>query len=299
VRRFHMEWEEDADAPEPRGGFFWDGRSDSLATLVRQPLLHPDEMGNADLAAVARRLEAGAHEAELRARFEGAFDSAERAVAVLGECIEAFLTSLAMSPFTSKYDAFVRGSAELTPLESRGLALFKDHTKGACSSCHTMNDRSPQPERSPFTDYGYDAVAPPRNRSIAANVDPSRFDRGLCDRREGRAKWHTDDPWFCSRFRTPSLRNVSLRDSYMHNGVFTKLRDVVAFYATRETDPGRWYPGGEPYDDMPPEDRRNVNTSPAPYHRQRGEKPTLDDGEIDAIVAFLGTLTDAVVPGPP
>jgi len=27
----------------------------------------------------------------------------------------------------------------------------------------------------------------------------------------------------------------------MHNGAFTRLRDVIAFYATRATDPKRWY----------------------------------------------------------
>ena len=35
----------------------------------------------------------------------------------------------------------------------------------------------------------------------------------------------------------------------MHNGFFTKLRDVVSFYATRNSDPKRWYgPAGVPND---------------------------------------------------
>jgi hypothetical protein len=36
-----------------------------------------------------------------------------------------------------------------------------------------------------------------------------------------------------------------------------------------------------------------VNDLVAPYDRAEGAAPALDDGEIDAIVAFLGTLTDA------
>jgi cytochrome c peroxidase len=79
----------------------------------------------------------------------------------------------------------------------------------------------------------------------------------------------------------------------MHNGSFSKLRDVVAFYATRGTDPKRWYGPGPAFDDMPEKHRVNVNTSRVPYDRGVGEAPRLDDGEIDAIVAFLQTLTDA------
>src|ERR1700722_1023144 len=44
VPRFHFHWEEDVDLPDGVGGFFWDGRTDSLAALAAQPLLNPDEM---------------------------------------------------------------------------------------------------------------------------------------------------------------------------------------------------------------------------------------------------------------
>jgi cytochrome c peroxidase len=295
VRRFHFHWEEDADFPEASGGFFWDGRSDSIVTLVQQPLLNPDEMGNRDLGAVARHLEASDYAGDLRRQFDGVFDSPESAAMALGECLEAFLTSREMSPFSSKYDDVVRGHAEMTPLEARGLSLFKDHAKGACSSCHKMDDRSRMPERSLFTDYSYDAVAPPRNRKMPVNADPRRFDLGLCERHE--PKWHTDDDHYCGSFRTPSLRNVAVRTSFMHNGVFSTLRDVVAFYATRATDPKRWYPPGH-FDDMPQKYWRYVNTNPAPYHRREGETPALDDADVDALVAFLETLTDRQYPRP-
>jgi hypothetical protein len=39
--------------------------------------------------------------------------------------------------------------------------------------------------------------------------------------------------------------------------------------------------------------RGNVNVATMPYNRRKGMKPALDDGDIDAIVAFLRTLTDA------
>jgi cytochrome c peroxidase len=36
VRKFHFHWEEDAPLPDAVGGFFWDGRADSLAAVIRQ-----------------------------------------------------------------------------------------------------------------------------------------------------------------------------------------------------------------------------------------------------------------------
>jgi cytochrome c peroxidase len=290
VPRFHFHWEEDVDLPDGVGGFFWDGRSDSLAALVSQPLLNPDEMNGGDARRVRDKLVASAYATEFRDAFAGALDDPDAALAALGTAVEAFLKSDAMSPFTSRYDDYIRGRGPLSPLEVQGLKLFKDRSKGACDACHRLNDASPMPERSLFTDYGFEAVGAPRNRSLPRARDPRSFDLGLCERHDHP---HMDDDRECGTFRTPSLRNVAIRSSFMHNGSFSKLRDVVAFYATRGTDPKRWYGPGPAFDDMPERHRVNVNTTRVPYDRGVGEAPRLDDGEIDAIVAFLQTLTDA------
>ena len=154
-----------------------------------------------------------------------------------------------------------------------------------------MNDGSPDPRQSLFTDYGYEAVGVPRNRGLPANADPASFDLGLCER--GGEDYKAKTVEFCGRFRTPSLRNVAVRPSFMHNGAFTRLRDVVSFYATRSTNPERWYARGAEFDDLPVAYRDHVNVDKAPYNRRKGQTPALDDGEVDALVAFLGTLTDA------
>lgn len=44
---------------------------------------------------------------------------------------------------------------------------------------------------------------------------------------------------------------------------------------------------------MPQRYRANVNISSIPYNRREGDLSPLNDQEIDAIVAFLQTLTDA------
>jgi cytochrome c peroxidase len=287
--RFRAEGQ-DGDEPEaqPFGGLFWDGRVDTVRELGRQPLLNPDEMNNRDGRRVAEAIRRGPYAQLFAGAFGGALDDPEATLAAVGQALEAFLTADAMAPFSSRYDDFVRGRASLTPLEDEGLRLFKDPAKGGCAGCHVLNEAVRDPVASMFTDYGYDALAIPRNDRAPRRPRP---DLGLCERTDRATP--SDDPSRCLYFRTPSLRNVAVRGSYMHNGAFRSLREVVAFYATRATDPRRWYRSGVPFDSVPAKYRGRVNVTLPPYDRKPGEAPALNDHEIDAVVAFLETLTDA------
>jgi cytochrome c peroxidase len=286
LRFFNEDDDRQGIDPEPYGGFFWDGRADSIAALVRQPLLNPREMNNRDPAQIADKLRRASYADAFSKEFPGALDDPEKSVGALGDALAAFLTSPAMAPFSSKYDDYVRGAASLSPKEDQGRKLFKDPKRGGCAKCHKFTDTSPEPQRSMFTDYGYDAVGAPRNTRLRVRDE----DRGLCERTD--TVNPSDGIHWCASFRTPSLRNVALRKGFMHNGAFTNLRDVVLFYATRATNPERWYPSGVPFDDTPPPYRGLINVTAVPYDRHRGDAPALTGDEIDAIVAFLGTLTD-------
>ena len=93
------------------------------------------------------------------------------------------------------------------------------------------------------------------------------------------------------------MRNVAVTAPYTHNGYFKRLRDLVKFYVTRDTNPELWYPVGADgrvakFNDLPVQYQGNVNTEEVPYDRSPGEPPRLDDSEIDDLVAFLHTLTD-------
>lgn len=292
VPPFHFALEDDDDVEQsPFGGLTWSGRADTIAEFARLPLFDADEMNNESETEIAAKLRAAPYSADLAREYPGALETPASAMKALGEALQAFLTSETMSPFTSKFDDFLRGKVQLSPVEMKGLKAFQNREKGACQHCHLMYESWNRPEGSLFTTYGYDAVAVPRNRAIAANADPERYDLGLCERTQKKvpsagAKW-------CGSFRIPSLRNVAIRQRFMHNGVFSKLRDVVAFYATRSTNPDLWYPHGAKFDDLPDRYRLNANTLSLPYNRREGDAPAMDDADIDAIVAFLETLTDA------
>jgi len=278
------------DGPIPVGGQFLDGRAASLEAQATQPFFAPDEMNNPSVAALVTKVAAASY-ADLFREEWGArvFDDADTALKAIAASIAAFERTERFAPFSSKYDHVVAGRAQYTALEQKGLDLFLDPEKGNCAACHVADPASRNPADSLFTDFTYDNLGVPRNARIPANAASAFFDLGLCGPKRAAPG---GDETLCGAFKVPTLRNVGKRVALMHNGHFTQLRDAVAFYATRDTDPARWYPGGVPFDDLPPAYRANVNRSEAPYDRNPGDAPRLDDAEIDAIVAFLGTLTD-------
>lgn len=280
----------------PAGGRTWDGRSQSAHDQARLPLLSPFEMANPSPQAVAAKVRRAPYVAEFRDTF-GEHVFADAALVFKGVllALETYQqTPLAFYPYTSKYDAYLRGEATLTNKEIRGLAAFNDPARGNCSRCHpsaVSGGAFPQ-----FTDFGYAAIGAPRNSAIPANADPRYFDLGLCGPLRTDLK---DRPEYCGRFRTPSLRNVAVRRVFFHNGVLHRLEDVVRFYAQRDTDPQRWYPrAGDgsvlKFDDLPARYRPNVDTE-APLDRRPGARPAMSEVDIEDIVAFLNTLTDGFV----
>jgi cytochrome c peroxidase len=272
----------------PTGGHTWDGRADTLHDQARLPLTSPLEMANASLDAVLAKVKAAAYASRFQAVFGAdVFDDPERGSAAVLLALEDFQQSPKdFYPYNSRYDAYLRRNGTLTAEEQRGLAAFEDPQRGNCAHCHpsaVRHGKFPQ-----FTDFGFVALGVPRNRTLPQNADPKFFDRGLCGPLRTDLAAHTE---YCGAFRAPSLRNVTLRKTFFHNGVFHDLGEVLAFYATRDTAPGRWYHAGARYDDLPAAERGNVNQEP-PFGRKPGQAPALDAQASADIRAFLATLTD-------
>lgn len=277
----------------PAGGHTWDGRAQSTHDQARLPLLDAREMANANEREVARTLRLAAYAQDLRSAFgEQAFADDGRLLRAALAALEVYQQEAAeFYPYTSKYDAWLRGETRLSAQELRGLAAFNDPARGNCARCHVDTLREgafPQ-----FTDFGYAALGVPRNTRIAANADPGFFDLGLCGPLRGDLRGR---PQYCGMFRTPSLRNVAARPVYFHNGVFSKLGDVLRFYAERDTRPENWYPRGadgrpRQFDDLPAAAQANVDRE-APFGRHPGDPPPFTASDIEDMLAFLATLTD-------
>ena len=256
--------------PLARGGQFLDGRAGTLEEQAGQPLFAAAEMNLSGPAQLAERLAAAPYAPLLREEFGDAiFASPALVLQSVTSALAAFERTARFAPFSSRFDRWLAGEATLSPLEMEGLALFADPATGNCAGCHAYDPNARAGSRPLFTDFGYYVLGVPRNPLIPANADPAFFDLGPCG-----PKRDVSDARLCGAFKVPTLRNVARKRAFMHNGVFTRLRDAVAFHARRD----RFEP------DLPAQYRGNVERDVVPSE--------LDDHQLDAITAFLSSLDD-------
>ncbi len=280
----------------PIGGFTWDGRAASIREQAQLPLLAANEMANASPADVVGKLRKAGYEYPFRDLFGAdVFEDSTRAFDAALQALDAFQSIPSeFFPYSSRYDAFLRGELELTDQEDRGAALFKDPDKGNCASCHLGTIRAGKPPN--FTDYDFVNVGVPRNPRLPANADPNYYDLGLCGPLRLDLSGHAET---CGFFRSPTMRNTAIRDAYFHNGVYHTLGQVLQFYNERDLHPEKFYSRNADgtvhlFDDLPPGLAGNIDHDP-PLDRKPGGTPALTEGEIDDLIAFLKTLTDADV----
>jgi len=266
------------------GGQFLDGREDDLVGQAGGPPLNPIEMGMPDKASVVQRLrENDAYVAAFKALYgDTVFSDPEQAYTAMEKSIAAFEKTEFFAPFDSKYDRYLRGEYELTPQEDLGMTLFFSKQFTNCNLCHQLK-RLQGSEGETFSNYEYHNIGTPVNVAVREqNGLPDGYtDRGLLENPR------VDDPTQAGRFKVPTLRNVAVTGPYMHNGVFKDLRTVVLFYnkynsrsAKRQVNPET----GQKW--AAPEVAENISLE------ELETGPALDDKRIDALVAFLKTLTD-------
>jgi cytochrome c peroxidase len=262
------------------GGLFLDGRAATLQDQAKGPFLNVLEMANPDKATVVAKIADSAYVALFKEVYGETilFDS-EQAFEKIAEAITIFERSSEMNPFSSKYDSFLAGKTTLTEQELLGLQLFIAPDKGNCAACHPA-EKAADGSSPLFTDFTYDNLGLPKNTQSAFLHLPVEFNaqgQNFTDLGLGGSA-HVNNHLYNGQFKVPTLRNVAVTAPYMHNGIFKTLREVLDFYNTRDIDT-KW---------GAPEVPENVN-------RTEMGNLGLTSEEIDAIVAFLGTLTDGYV----
>jgi cytochrome c peroxidase len=272
----------------PVGGFFRDGRASSLAQQAQQPFVTPFEMANKDAAEVVQRLQ---NSPATLAAFVAAYGEAvlshpDAALEDMGLAIAAYESDDDdFHPFSSKFDYWLQGQAQLTAQEQSGLNLFNNPVKGNCTACHPSQAQGFS-SHALFTDFSFDNIGVPRNWNIPANtvgaVSPidgapqstvlapvdvpadaeyAYYDMGLCGPLAPAATDVNARPvlsattTLCGVFKVPTLRNIAVTSPYFHNGVFSDLHKVLEWYVTRDVNndtgnnpnPVAAGPGGNPY----------------------------------------------------
>lgn len=264
------------------GGLFLDGRAATLVEQAEGPPLNPIEMGMTSAAEVVARLKLNPNYVAAFKQLYGeqVFADDKLAFTATANAIAAFERTALFNPYDSKYDRELRGEYEFTNQEELGRTLFFSQQFTNCNQCHQL-ESMPNRTGEVFTNFEYHNIGVPENKALRAITGVKVLDEGLFQHPE------VSDPAQRGKFRTPTLRNVAVTGPYMHNGVFKDLRTLVLFYnkfnskaAKRQINPET----GEAWGD--PEIAENISMDLLTIG------PALDDRRVDALVAFMKTLTD-------
>ena len=182
--------------------------------------------------------------------------------------------------FDSPFDDYLLGNDNaLSPIQKKGMNLFFGNAN--CSSCHSGKL---------FTDQKFYSLAIPQfGPGRTRRFDPYARDVG----RMG----ETDNIKDMYRFKTPSLRNITLTGPYGHTGAYPTLKGIIKHHLNpkkmfknwntdlADLQAAEWL---EKIDFVIFSDKRerhriqsNIDISPI----------MLEDNEIDALEKFLESLT--------
>lgn len=187
---------------------FWDGRQTSLEALVEEPLRAQHEMASTP----EKALQHIHSQADYDALSLAAFDDSVVTWPQVKVAMAAFMRAIDAPP--TRYETFIQAitaedfvsaEAAMTAQELQGLHLFR--TKAGCVQCHNGALLSDQRlHNMGLTYYGR------RFEDLGAYL--------ITERAEDVGK-----------FRTPSLRYLTERHGWMHNGLFDDLLGIVRMYA--------------------------------------------------------------------
>lgn len=241
---------------------FWDGRADSLWAQPIQAIENPLE-GDFTRAEVAHFIAA-----KYRAPYETLFgplpdlsgvppsarpgddawsqmseadrDAVNRIAANVGKALEAYVRRLVSR--NSALDRYLAGDeSALTEAQLRGAKIFVAEEKGRCIVCHD----GPNLSDGAFHNLGLADVTGDDGRfSGMAKLlaDPLNGDGAYSDAPGGRLSGLEQRRDQVGQFKTPTLRDVTLRPPYGHNGTVATLEAWIDLH-TRGFDDGGTFAG--------------------------------------------------------
>ncbi|HBJ35623.1 MAG TPA: cytochrome-c peroxidase [Planctomycetaceae bacterium] len=271
-----------------RGKFFWDERAETLEQQVLMPIENPIEMGHSLDILVDQLSNDPIYQPLFTSAFGDSTVTADRIAKALAQFVRSIVS------FSSRYDegrdqvkSVDEPFANFTEQENEGKRLFFGEAR--CATCHVdggqpdnesdLFDLEFSPERQSAFFYmnrpvvngidtePYEAIGTTVQIGIgqAVSTPGIKFDADLG---AGLVTGKRED---VGRFKSPSLRCVDVTGPYMHDGRFRTIEAVVEHY--------NW--SIRPHMNLDPRLQKLDNSGIA-----------LPQAEVDALVAFLKTLTD-------
>jgi cytochrome c peroxidase len=214
---------------------FHDSRETILEQQIWSPLLAHNEMANPSIGYVIEKLK-NTH--DYNKLFKKAFGK-DAGMETIGMAIASYERTLISA--NSAFDRWYYGKDKkaLDDKAQNGFQLFNG--KANCSGCHTITSNYAL-----FTDnnlhntgIGYAEAMGKTDHPQRVQIAPGVFidveaklintvsETKTNDLGRYEVTQNPQDRW---KYKTPSLRNISLTAPYMHNGIFETLQQVVEFY---------------------------------------------------------------------
>lgn len=177
--------------------WYWDGRAPTLEAQVLAAW--KSQMGVA--TTLEERVKEVANVEGYKASFKAAFGSEDISTDTIVKALATFVRTIRSGD--APFDRFERGDkSAVSESAARGWEIFRN--KAGCAACHAPPL---------FTDFGFHAVG------IGASAKEPDLGRGAI------TKEKADE----GRFKTPSLRSVSLHPPYFHDGSGKTLEDAIDY----------------------------------------------------------------------
>lgn len=237
--------------------FFYDMRAFYLEQQVEHVIYNEQEF-NTSYESIIKKLNTNP---KYKKGFKKAFKNGDISKQNFSKALSSYVASL--YSFNSDFDKFMRNEKEISDDAKAGFNLFMG--KAACATCH-------------FAPH-FSGLVPPffnENESEVLGVTkhPLQINPIEIDSDKGRINSNVkkEISWiYENSFKTMTVRNVALTKPYFHNGAFSTLEEVLAFY----NDGGAEGMGLE---------INNQTLSP--------DKLNLNEKEIKQLIAFMNSLTD-------
>ena len=216
--------------------FFWDGRASSLEDQALGPIANPIEMGNSHDSMITTLAGIDGYARYFADAFGSPQITKERVARAIADYERTRMSG------NSPWDRWRRNKDQTAVSDEVKQGHDLIFNKAGCNQCHLGGN---------FTDSTF--------HNLGIGWDPKA--RTFSD--EGRyavTKRQTDR----GAFKTPTIREVSRRAPYMHDGSIATLREVVELY--------------------------NRGGNKNPYLDPKIEPLHLTDAEVDALVAFMLAL---------
>ncbi len=203
---------------------FHDGRAETLEDQALFPMMSSFEM-NQNLDFVEEEIRSVPEYLELFKKVFGTDDTSRERMAMAIAAFERTLISR-----NAPLDEYLNGNKKaLSPEAEKGYRIFTG--KGRCVDCHfgvnLIDDKFHALNVPEHPDFQSDPRVAATRRFVAKlnhyedfrnlQEDPGRY-------------LITKDKKDCRAFKTPTLRDITKTGPYMHNGVFSTLEEVIAFF---------------------------------------------------------------------